>query len=233
MSSTSEATTASVAEIWAAGARAVAEAVCSPLLATHWDRPSVLSEQSVGVLASHVARGGIWVAADYLGAEPSSMSAAAATLSPTLDSAAHYFAHLATALTDEDHRAIRARSARGAKGGHEGLRAVVGERLEATIELVTATDPDRSIAVFGGIVMRLGDYLGTRIVEQVVHLDDLARSISSDDAPDSHPWWSTPEDCIHEAARIGHEIALLRHGSTAVMRALFRSGFATEIMPVL
>ncbi len=39
------------------------------------------------------------------------------------------------------------------------------------------------MTVFEGKVIRLSDYLATRIVEQAVHLDDLARSVGRAPGP--------------------------------------------------
>ena len=79
--------------------------------------------------------------------------------------------------------------------------------------------------MFSGLVIRLDHYLVTRIVEQVVHLDDLARSVGRDS-------WPTPEaDALVVA--IGAEIGLRRRGSTAMIRALYRQGFTEGTIPVL
>lgn len=72
--------------------------------------------------------------------------------------------------------------------------------------------------------MRLDDYLETRLVEQVVHLDDLARSLAVD------PWPVVPaaESLV---LRCGTEIGRLRSGGPAMIRALFRD--RPEPLPVL
>ncbi len=71
------------------------------------------------------------------------------------------------------------------------------------------------MTVAGGKVMRLADYLETRIVEQVVHLDDLARSVD-------HPRWATPAGADDLVIAVGVEVARRRRGDLAVLRALFR-----------
>lgn len=74
--------------------------------------------------------------------------------------------------------------------------------------------------------MRLSDYFVTRIVEQSVHLDDLARSVNFDQ-------WSMPDDAEALTIRVAMEIAQLRSGATALIRAPYRQGFANYVSPVL
>ncbi|MCU1493679.1 MAG: hypothetical protein JWO62_1443 [Acidimicrobiaceae bacterium] len=65
--------------------------------------------------------------------------------------------------------------------------------------------------------MRLDDYLATRIAEQSVHLEDLARSVNRD------PWPLSPEAAALTIS-IGTDIARRRSGSSALIRALYRHG---------
>lgn len=174
-----------VVALFLEGARAVAGAISDPAVAEAWDRPSVLEEQLVSGLAGHLARGGVWVVADYL---------QAGTPSGPVDfeGAGQYFAELVGAASPDDHRAIR----------------------------------DRGAAVAAGKVMRLADYLATRVVEQVVHLDDLARSTQ-------HEPWPYPRAGQELAIEVATDIACQRHGGTAVVRALYRHGYADAILPLL
>ncbi len=161
---------AGVVETYLAGAAAVVRAVSDPDVALWWDEPSVLEEQTVGSVAGHVARGGVWLVADYLAAgEPPD--------GPDFDSAADYFARVSDGLDDAGHRAVRARSAAIAADGPEALAARASDRLDEVTAVLRATDMQRLVSVLGGRSMRLGDYLATRIVEQAVHLDDLQRSV--------------------------------------------------------
>lgn len=85
------------------GARTVAEAVSDPRVGQAWDQPSVFEEQTVGGLAGHLARGGVWVVADYLHANTPQGPA-------DFDSPAEYCASFADAAQPEDHRAVRDRT---------------------------------------------------------------------------------------------------------------------------
>ncbi len=84
-----------------------------------------------------------------------------------------------------------------------GIR-LAGERL------------DRRLQVRDGIVISLDDYLRTRIVELTIHCDDMAHSIGLADAPEPSARSGTfAIDTLVELAR-------MRHGDLAVLRALAR-----------
>lgn len=79
------------------------------------------------------------------------------------------------------------------------------------------------MAVLAGKVMRLGDYLASRIVEQVVHLDDLGRSVGVD--------WPAPEPSVAVTVAVAIDIGMHRHGGAALVRGLYRDGFG-GVFPV-
>jgi len=198
-------------------ASVVHEAIADKAVAAAWDRPSVLEEQRVSNLCGHLARG-TWVVGEYLDSRPP-------TGPPDFNSAAEYFSLLSDRATEEFHRANRQREANLVPAGHGELVTTLGDHLEGLGKMLRSGAPDRLVAVFSGLVIRLDHYLVTRIVEQVVHLDDLARSVGRDS-------WPTPEaDALVVA--IGAEIGLRRRGSTAMIRALYRQGFTEGTIPVL
>ncbi|MCU1452918.1 MAG: hypothetical protein JWN46_1064 [Acidimicrobiales bacterium] len=206
-------------ELFLAGADVVLAAVSDALVGEAWDQPSVLAEQRVGGLAGHLARGGVWAVGEYLaGGDPVGPAQVA--------SAGDYFALLADAGTEQDHRAIRERGASVAAVGQRGVVITLRERLaELRLDLPRRPE-DQLVAVIGGTVMRLGDYLATRIVEQTVHLDDLARSLD-------RPGWSLPAGAEALTLSIGLDVGRRRAGAAAMVRALYRSGFAESVLPVL
>ncbi len=73
--------------------------------------------------------------------------------------------------------------------------------------------------------MPLGPYLDTRLVEQVVHLDDLARSIGAEPFPVAP---AARQRVLH----IGTDIGILRRGATAMVRCLYRSKLE-PVLPVI
>jgi hypothetical protein len=162
-------------------------------VAACWDDPSVLPGYRVGGLAAHLGRAVVTVHA-YLSSEPP-------TAGSSRLSAAEYFA---AALGDHDpvgsdfHAAVRARGEEAAAAGHP---AVV-EQLRSTLQLLreTGLDVDRDVAVLGGLVMNLGDYLRTRLVELAVHTDDLATSAGTAAPSYRTPVWETVARVVVETA---------------------------------
>jgi hypothetical protein len=200
-----------------AGAHAVLAALSDPAVAAAWDQPSVLADQTVGSLVGHLARGGVWVVGDYLDLDPPP----AATFATT----AAYCAQVAD-LDDADHRAIRDRGAALAERGPDGVVGELAARLPALEARLAAEPADRLLPVFGG-GMALDAYLGTRLVEQVVHLDDLGRSVPGLAAPDL-------DHLRAVVAALGTEVAVARHGAEAVVRHLFRTDVpGPAVVPVL
>jgi hypothetical protein len=198
------------------GARAVLAALSDPAAAAAWDRPSVLAEQTVGSLAGHLARGSVWVVGEYLDLDPPPEATFATT--------AAYCAQI-SGLTATDHQAIRDRGAALAAEGPDAVVGRLAERLPALEARLAAEPADRLLPVFGG-GMALDAYLGTRLVEQVVHLDDLVRSV-----PDLGV--TAPPDLVAVVAALGTAIAVERHGAAAVLRHLFRPDAADATGPAI
>ena len=57
-----------VFELYLTVADVVVEAVAAPEVGAAWDKPSVLEDQTIGGLAGHLARGGVWLVGEYLDA---------------------------------------------------------------------------------------------------------------------------------------------------------------------
>ena len=159
----------------------------------------------------------MWVVEDYLDGD---VPAGAVDF----ETAAEYFATIIDHLRDGDHQAIRDRGAAIAAAGHAAVNDELASRLTALRTRLPAEPADRQLSVVGGNVMRLDDYLWTRIVEQVVHLDDLARSL------DKEPWIHPP-DAAALVVSCGAEIGRRRFGDAAMIRAIYRGG--TSALPVL
>ena len=186
----------------------VAMALADPRIAEAWNEPSILEEQTIGSVAAHVGRG-CWVALDYLDqGTPTGMV--------DFDSAADYFAKLLDAATPELHEGIRQRGAEGAQAGAEGVLSQLRERIVEMQGRLATEREDRLVTVYGDNVMTLDDYLETRILEQVVHLDDLARSIGAER-------FSITEGAEALVIACGAEIGRRRFGNTTMVRALFRA----------
>ena len=200
------------------GARTIVGALADPAVEAAWDRPSVLEEQLVSSVAGHLARSGIWVVADYL-------ATGTPTERPDFGSASDYFAAVAVGASPDIRRAVRDRGAAVAVLGREEILRRSRETLNLLETNLADLPGGHLMAVMDGKVMTLSDYLTTRVVEQAVHLDDLARSVGREP-------WPLPKDHHTLAISVATDIACRVHGSDATVRALYRGGFAEETFPV-
>ena len=197
----------STRQLFLASCAVVASALEDNAVAAAWDKPSVLDEQSVGALAAHLA-GGSWIPLDALAAGIPEGDA-------TLDSAADYFATLLVLATEEMHAGIRERGTQGAVAGGPTIAAAMRSKIAELTSALSEEPEDRLVTVYGGFVMTLDAFLETRLVEHVVHLDDLARSIGREPWPNA----AGADDLV---ISIGTDIGRRRYGDTATVRALFR-----------
>lgn len=177
-----------------------------PAVAEKWDEPSALAEMPVSALAGHLIR--VLSTVERYLAEPEPLEEG--RLSP-----ARYFANLPTSVDDPQNVAIRRRGAEEAAGGYEALVAEY-DRLRATVlEAMRDQPSSRRMTVFGGRVLLLDDYLVTRILEAVVHSDDLAVSCGIETPV-------LPGDAYEVTIRTLVDIGRARHGDLAVVRSLAR-----------
>lgn len=189
---------------------AVAPLLSSSELRARWSGPSALAEWTVAGVAGHLARAPR-VILDYLDAADPGPDAAAASAD------AYYDALLPPVFDPDDqvHVGIRARGEEAASAGPDAVVAWFAETRTALATRLAQEPSGRLVRVGGGVVMRLEDYLLTRLVEVMVHADDLAASIAV----------ATPvfTPAAYDAV-IGYLVAVARrrHGDQAVLRALTR-----------
>jgi uncharacterized protein (TIGR03083 family) len=179
--------------------------LAAPEAAARWAEPSALPGLTVGGLAAHLVRSGQNVVRYLSGAPPDR---------PPIDAPA-YYATVLEGMDAADHADVVERGEEGARAGPGALLEAYDDALALARDALDREPEDRLVAVFGGLVMRLDDYLATRTVEALVHADDLAVSIEAE--PPSPPPGS-------RRAAIEHlvEVALRRHGERAVLVALTR-----------
>jgi hypothetical protein len=186
--------------------------VASRSVAAKWHEPSALDDLTVGALAGHLARA-VFVVVGYLDSsvpDPGGDPAGLLT-------ADQYFERLVPAadVADEMHAGIRARAAAEAASGQDALVARLDATLHDLDERFAVEPAGRAVKVAGGLVLPLDEYLVTRMVELVVHSDDLAASTGLD----------TPDfDALTMACVIGCMLAMVRsrHGDIAVVRGFAR-----------
>lgn len=140
-------------------------------------------------------------------------AAAGRTLSP-----AEYYAGAVPPANDLDaeiHKAIRRRGEEEASAGHGPLVERLDDATRWLRRELQTLPEDHLIRVYGDMVLRLDDYLVTRLIELVVHIDDLAASAELEPPV-------LPAEALETSIRTLIDIARLRHGDVAVLRALAR-----------
>jgi hypothetical protein len=204
---------------------AFGEIVSRPEVGKAWDQPSALEGYSVGAIVAHVN-----AAIGWLGhlldapAEPD--------LRPTPPTAYLRFTHGLKVGSDgperHPHDVLHDQFERAATRGWESNRdKFLGliERLTARLEGESATRL-LDLRPTAPLVVRLGDFLRTRVLELVVHGDDLAVSAGLDAPP-------PPEGAATVAIDVMLAVARAAHGDLAVVRALARRERASAaVFPV-
>lgn len=187
--------------------RVAADLLASREVEAAWERESALPELTVRGLAGHLLRATGSVNAYLDRPEPEGAPV----------SAAEYYVQAVGEpdIHSEVHRAIRQRGEEEAAGGYGAVRDRSYELLETLRERLGAEPPDRKVRAYKDLVLRIEDYLVTRLIELAVHVDDLAVSVGV-----------PPPDLPPEALRLSIdtlvEVARLKHGDLAVLRALTR-----------
>lgn len=187
--------------------RVAADLLARPEVEAAWDSPSALPEFTVRGLAGHLLRATGSVAAYLDRPEPSGEPV----------SAAEYYAQAVDEpdITSEIHRAIRQRGEDEAAGGFASVRDRSYELLETLRARLEAEPPDRKIRAYKDLVLTIDEYLVTRLIELVVHVDDLSVSVGVEAPP-------LPPDATKLAIDALVDVARQKHGDLAVLRALTR-----------
>ncbi len=186
-------------------------------VAARWDEPSALAGMTVGALCAHLVRAAGAVLA-YLDRTDPAARQEGALLTPVT-----YF-H--AAIDSPIHEQIKDVSATEAAVG-PGELAARAEQLAAAMRARLAEEPtDRLVAALGGRLLSLDDFCRTRLIEVLLHLDDVAVSVGL-------PRPDTDADGSAIVIDILMGIARMLHGDWAVLHALARDERrAVDVFPV-
>jgi hypothetical protein len=137
----------------------------------------------------------------------------------------YYASHPGGDLDAEQNQQVLVRAAETARGGWARLYLDAGRAVDRLIERLPQEPETHRIPATARALL-LDEYLKTRIVELVIHLDDLTRSLD------------LPMRELPEASRIAVDVlvdtAVLRHGTAGVLHALARRELDTvEALRVL
>jgi hypothetical protein len=183
------------------------EVLGHPEVARRWDEPSTLQSFSIRGLAGHLARA--------VGSTVAYLDRGDPDGAP-ITAAAYYAQAVETSDVDAAlNVSVRERGEAEAKDGYQALIARYDE-MSGDLQMRLETESsDRKVRVYKDLVLLLDEYLVTRIIELLVHTDDLAVSIG---IPTPQPHEAAARLAIANLV----EVALVRHGDTAVLRALTR-----------
>ena len=201
-------------------ARAATNLLAADEVAACWDQQSALADFSVRGLAGHLAGQIFFLPAVLAEAVPTEPVI-------TIDEYYAGVSWIGSSLDTEFNRAIRTSGERDAADGAAALAKRVTTCLD---ELYTTLPkaPDRAVRrpTWGPWSISFDDFVTSRMLELVIHCDDLAHSVGL-------PTPSFPVQAVERVVDLLSRIALRRHGATAVLRALSRSERAPSSISAL
>jgi uncharacterized protein (TIGR03083 family) len=192
-------------------------------VAEGWSSPSAVSGFTVGGLVGHVAAAVAWIAP--LLAAPAPDDARTIGLG---EYCLPFAAPSAADLAGEVYTAVRAQGERGAQRGAVETVVRLRTRVDQLREQLSGADRDRLLDLRPTLpcAIRLDDFLKTRVLELVVHGDDLAATLGLTLAP--------PEDAAAVTLETLIAAARSKHGDVEVIRAFARAERCTVgVVPIL
>jgi Mycothiol maleylpyruvate isomerase N-terminal domain len=176
-----------------------------------WDQPSALADMTVGAVAAHLGSQVLTVHAAVTAGHGASEEVPV----PLLE---HYsrVPWVRSGLEDESNTRIRLGAARSAATGHDALTASVQQAIPDLRRAFQAANLPPRIRMAGwDWSLSFDDFLVTRVMEIVVHSDDLAVSVGIEPP-------TLPEAVLGPVLALLVGVSLQRHGQAAVVRALSR-----------
>jgi hypothetical protein len=200
---------ATITETFLESSRTAAALLTADEVRARWDAESACAGMTVGGLAFHLA--------GQAGNVVRLMSAMPAGGSP-IPVEEHYrrAAWVNTGLDEEANVGIRTSANDEAGGGFDELCVKVAADLDALPGVLAATSSaDPVLIPWQGWALTAHDFLVTRLMEMLVHSDDLAASLDV-------PTPQFPDEAVRLVLGLLTSVAVERHGQTALVRALSR-----------
>lgn len=188
--------------------------LADPAVGHRWGDPSALEQMTIGDLCGHLMRAATNVVR-YL-SEPEGAGG------PLLDAPGYLLSIDGLSgpegpdLDSQLHSVIRHRAAVDAAEGAESVLARWDGAIEDLTRRLGAEPATRVVTVLDGRRMLVDDYLVTRLLEMLVHSDDLAVSLEL-------PYPDFPSTAWHPVLECLTDVAIRRHGPLAVARAMTRT----------
>jgi Mycothiol maleylpyruvate isomerase N-terminal domain len=181
-----------------------------------WGRPSAVERYTVGGVAAHAVHGVLWLEQVLKDAEPLGLRKVKVP---------EYFGLNRVDSDNDDPFSASLRSAaeKFAETGAHIVAAALTVSRDELVTLLTAAPAERAVPVIRvpGAYAPLSEYLPTRMVEAIVHGDDVASSVPGLQVPEPPPHAVTAclEVCV--------EMARARVGDLESLRAFTRAERAT------
>lgn len=191
-------------------ARSAAQLLADPAVAAAWEKPSALAEFRVSGLAGHLGRQVTRVV---------ELAAAGPADEAPIGLLDHFgrSTWVGATLSDPTSVGVREGGEKDAAGGPAALAGHIAALVTDLEEVLPTLPADLVVALpWAGWALRFDDFLVTRLLEIAVHNDDLAVSVGID-APEQ------PDEVLGPVFAVLTELAVNRHGATAVLRALSRA----------
>lgn len=208
--------TSSTVGAFLAAARYAGDVLASPVLAAAWTRDSALPRMTVGAVAGHLFL--VIRRVDKHLDAPEEIATGARAI------ANYGWLRVQTEedLDRPDHQTVRADGDHVANWGWQAVAAAYAERVNK-LDARLATGCPETVVLASG-VMDFQAYLATRVVDVLVHADDLAASVGL-----------TPSDLPADAATVAIELlvdaARSIHGDLEILRSLTRSERVSPRVP--
>ena len=203
-----------------AAAESAVDLLSEPNVGARWTQPSALADFSVGGLAAHLARAVL---------NTREVLIAPAAQAPPITVFEHYRRSAWNGSDPESaaNQGIRQTGERAASDGPGSVLAQVRRALD--VVRTELADPRTGRPVFlpwAGWSLTRDDFLLTRMVELVVHADDLAVSIGI-------PAVVPPDEPLQLVIDLLARLAMYEHGPLAVLRTLSRAKRAPKSISAL
>ncbi len=183
-----------------------------PDVVESWGRPSSVARYTVGGVAAHAVHGVLWLERVLKDAEPVGLRRVKVP---------EYLGLNRVEGEDDDPFGASLRSAAEsfAQTGAQIVAATLTVSRDELVPLLNAASALRAVPVIRvtGAYAPLSEYLPTRILEAIVHGDDVASSVPALDVPDP------PPAAVAICLEVCLELAQARVGGVEALRAFTRT----------
>jgi hypothetical protein len=195
--------------LWVESANVALSLVDDAQVQVQWTDPSSLPQMTVGALAGHLLHSGILMVEE----------AFAITEVPAGQpiTATRMLSWVPLDNESPVHDGVRSVAESQTIEGRQELVERVRASLKRSETALSNASPSLILAFSWApsLSMTLSEFLRSRILELVVHGDDLVHSVGIEQLP-------FERDAIDLACHLGIDINIQRYGSSAVLRSLFR-----------